>query len=72
MNERIKELLVQAIREVGPDDADRGAKEKTLERFAELLVRECASLVDHYQDTRNPASTYKRLLLEDFGYGEEK
>jgi hypothetical protein len=67
MHPRIKELLIQAIREVGPDDADRGAKEKTLEKFAELVVRECASMVNNYQDTRNPASTYKRLLLEDFG-----
>jgi hypothetical protein len=46
MNERIRELLVQAIKEVGPDDDDNGAKEKTLERFAELIVKECANIVN--------------------------
>ena len=46
MNERIKELLVKAIKEVGPDDDDNGAKEKTLEKFAELLLLECIELVE--------------------------
>ena len=41
MNERIRELLVKAILEVGPDDDDNDAKEKTLEKFAELIVQEC-------------------------------
>ena len=40
MNERFKELLVQSINEIGPDDNDKGAKEKTLEKFAELIVKE--------------------------------
>jgi hypothetical protein len=46
MNKQIKELLVKAIKEVGPDDADRGAKEKTLEKFAELIVRECLYVLE--------------------------
>jgi hypothetical protein len=46
VNERIKELLVKAIKEVGPDDDDNGAKEKTLEKFAELLLLECIELVE--------------------------
>jgi hypothetical protein len=41
MNERIRELLVKAILEVGPDDDDNDAKEKTLEKFAEFIIREC-------------------------------
>ena len=43
MNERFKELMVQAIRECRPDDMDNGAKDKTLQRFAELIVKECAN-----------------------------
>ena len=35
MNERIKELLIKAIKEIGPDDDDKGAKERTLEKFAD-------------------------------------
>jgi hypothetical protein len=46
MNERIRELLVQAIKEVGPDDDDNGAKEKTLERFAELILQDIDRIVD--------------------------
>jgi hypothetical protein len=41
MNEQIRKLLVKAIKEVGPDDDDNGAKEKTLEKFAELIIEEC-------------------------------
>ena len=42
MKERIRDLLVQAMAEVGPDDTDL----KTLEKFAELIVRECASICE--------------------------
>lgn len=49
MNERIRELLVKAIKEVGPDDADRGAKEKTLEKFAELIVKEMCGMIEQCQ-----------------------
>ena len=42
MNERWKDLIKQAIQEIGPED--RPSKEETLKRYAELIVRECASL----------------------------
>jgi hypothetical protein len=54
MNERIKELLVNAMIEVGPDDTDL----KTLEKFTELIVRECANVaadhdaIDIYEEIR--------------------
>jgi hypothetical protein len=54
MNERIKELLVNAMTEVGPDDTDL----KTLEKFAELIIRECANVaadhdaIDIYEEIR--------------------
>jgi hypothetical protein len=41
MNERIKELLIESIRTVGPDDEDKGSKEKTLEMFAKFIILEC-------------------------------
>lgn len=42
MNTKWKTLMVQAIRECYPDDGDNGAKDKTLQRFSELMVKECA------------------------------
>lgn len=48
MNPRFKELIVQSINEVGAADADRGAKEATLQRFAELIVKECAWIASDY------------------------
>jgi len=54
MNEQIKELLVKAMTEVGPDDTDL----KTLEKFAELIIRECANVaadhdaIDIYEEIR--------------------
>jgi hypothetical protein len=41
MNEQIKELLVKAMTEVGPDDTDL----KTLEKFAELIVQESMTTI---------------------------
>jgi hypothetical protein len=46
MNERIKQLLIKAIREVGAADDDNPGKEKTLEKFTELIVRECGQWVN--------------------------
>ena len=42
MNESWKDLIKQAIQEIGPED--KPSKEETLKRYAELIVRECASL----------------------------
>lgn len=56
MNERLKELYVKAVtcvrtiylnREVEPEgDFDEWLAEAVAEKFAELIVRECAMLVD--------------------------
>jgi hypothetical protein len=67
MNERIKELLVKAIKEVGPDDDDSGAKEKTLEKFAELIVRECVDLIDTLNEAYDAPSTAGKFIKEHFG-----
>ena len=35
-------------------------------KFAELLIKECATLVDAYAEHRIPASQYSELLLKNF------
>lgn len=69
MNERIKELLIQAIKEIGPDDTDNGAKEKTLMKFAELIVRECIEQIDDVinETGKNGAYLAYKRVKEHFG-----
>lgn len=62
MNERIKELLIKAIREVGAADDDKPGKEKTLEKFAELIIRECAEVCYDHSNAAGGIDTH-------FGYG---
>jgi hypothetical protein len=63
MNERIKELLVNAMTEIGPDDTDL----KTLEKFAELIVRECASQLN---DGAEDGMWARGVLYRHFGVEE--
>jgi len=62
MNERIKELLLQATTLRGPFIGFKVDQEK----FAELIVKECISVVD-YDDG---ATHVRELLLEHFGSKE--
>lgn len=39
MTDPFKKLIIQAIQECEPDD--RPSKDRTLQRFGELIVREC-------------------------------
>ncbi len=66
MNERIKELAEQAtIIEYGVDNgSDRISFDK--EKFAELIVRECASLAD----ALDGQSDYMLLFKQHFGVEE--
>ena len=43
MNERWKELIEQAIHEIGPED--NPSKEETLKRYAELIVKDCVDIM---------------------------
>ena len=43
MNERWKDLMKQAIDEIGPED--KPSKEETLKRYAELIIQECCGIV---------------------------
>ena len=67
MNERIRELAEQATTiEYGADNGfDRVTFDK--EKFAELIVRECANVGEHYADGNY--EVYNRIL-EHFGVEE--
>ena len=76
MNERIQELLNQAgIYQPDRFDAIDGSNQ--MEKFAELIVRECARIVDEPYDFKTPANqrTYRyplsgETVLEHFGVDE--
>jgi len=66
MNERIRQLAKQAGYEkdmfgIGHWDMPECKK------FAELIVRECASIVEDAVNHREPASTYVDKIKEHFG-----
>lgn len=42
-------------------------QEKDIERFAELLIKECVTVVADLVDHREPASTYTDKIKEHFG-----
>jgi len=41
------------------------------EKFAELIIRECASIVENAVDHREPASTYVNKIKQHFGVSDE-
>jgi hypothetical protein len=61
MNKRIKEIALQAGGSHYPD-----VNSETLEKFAELIVRECAAQVDHVY--KQGGGTYKEAILKHFGF----
>ena len=67
MNERIKELAEQA----GDDwDHTLESDKEFLKKFAELIIGECAGIVEDAVDHREPASTYVGKIKEHFGVEE--
>lgn len=62
MNERIRELALQAAAQgiVNRDFID-------VEKFAELIVQECAEVTQDFVDHRFPASEYPIRLKRYFG-----
>lgn len=70
MNQRIQELAEKAGIEF--DDSFSSEPEtiyylklSDFEKFAELIVEECASRIQNYVDHRIPASQYSELLIKD-------
>ena len=56
MNERIKELLKQATKEVDPYDRVWVFSKVDQAKFAELIVRECAEVSKNYAGGSMPLS----------------
>lgn len=69
MNERIRELREQAMEWV-PNIADPDTKIRLLnaEKFAELIVRECAELAN--EETSLPYDSYSEKIKRHFGVEE--
>ena len=84
MNERIKKLAkelgpvatignwgrVEWADKVYPQFGDKMYAAVDLEKFAELIVRECADIVADAVDHREPASTYVEKIKQHFGVEE--
>jgi hypothetical protein len=72
MNERWKDLIKQAIQEIGPED--NPSKEETLKRYAELMVRECAKVLtqhgSYFSGEGEPYHYAASLIEEHFGVEE--
>ncbi len=62
MNERIRELVRKSYLDVYGLGKERYRWEYTVQKFAELIVLECAALVDHNCDSRQ--------IREHFGVEE--
>ena len=70
MNPRIRELAVQAKAESSQWLGSKPGITITydeLEKFAELIVQECAGIVADAVDHREPASTYVDKIKQHFG-----
>ena len=71
MNERIKELLTPKLKEWGGDSDDNFSEE--LEKFAELLIRECAevckaqSTYDPIVLPYKPSEQFEKAIRQHFG-----
>jgi hypothetical protein len=79
MNERIKELMRESgVKTLFPGDPGAGcpgpkgvsaglSESEKLEKFAELIVRECAEYAEHELDV---AGYKKKFMLKHFGVEE--
>jgi S-ribosylhomocysteine lyase LuxS involved in autoinducer biosynthesis len=75
MNERIKDLALQAgihfhkggTLDAGPNGIAKFVLYSDMEKFAELIVRECAEYAEHNLDM---AGYKKKFMLKHFGVEE--
>jgi hypothetical protein len=70
MNERIKELYDTALVAAGKEKQFETTHLHVAEKFAELIVQECAGMVADAVDHREPASTYVGKIKQHFGVEE--
>jgi len=68
MNQRIRELIKQAT------ECYSNGQERTFdkEKFAELIVRECADLVDTLNEAYDAPSTAGKFIKQHFGVEETR
>ena len=64
MNERIEKLISEAIEAI-PDHVEFNLPKEFTEKFAELIVRECADIATINQHEWHSAGSY---VLKHFGY----
>lgn len=66
MNERIRDLQIQALAECKTfEDGKFIRTDEVFERFAELIVRECAELIDN-KERITAAQTYDEVFVAKF------
>jgi hypothetical protein len=68
MNPRIRELAEQANLEIDPAHPDHN--QKVLEKFAELIVRECMNVLDPGEHQLIARFQARKWLAEHFGVEE--
>ena len=67
MNNRMQELVEQAIHNE-PFDCGALTKEQWLEKFAELIVRECSKMADRWVDNDDNGKNYpSEMIKKHFG-----
>jgi hypothetical protein len=66
MNERIEDLWWHA--RIGYNN--QNCDPEVVEKFAELIVQECAGVVENAVNHREPASTYVGKIKQHFGVEE--
>jgi hypothetical protein len=70
MNERIKEIIRSADVHIIPDESEYGHTVVGMEKFAELIIQECASIYEGvYTDQQRPERIDTRIK-EHFGIEE--
>ena len=68
MNEKIKQLAAKA--NFGHMEKNEVVYDPRLEKFAELIVRECADLIDTLNEAYEAPSTGGKFIKEHFGVKE--
>lgn len=69
MTERIRQLAEQAFFETEYDDVQN--LPETMERFAELIIKECATIADKWVDDTDNGQNYpSEIIKQHFGVKE--
>jgi hypothetical protein len=72
MNERIKELLIksQLLEAIGENAYEEDGWEPIVEKFADLIIRECAEIAEQkqtYNDGHGIHLNIDQCILSEFG-----